>query len=227
MIGLPAPGVELKLAPVGDKLEGRMRGPNITPGYYRDEALTAAAFDDEGYYKLGDAMAFVDPSDPAQGLLFDGRLAEDFKLSTGTWVSVGPLRSRILAAGAGIAQDVVIAGPDRDYVTALVFPNLQACREIAGDTAAAVAPGDLLAHPLVRARFQEVFGALAAERTGGSTFVARAVLLDEPPSAEAREVTDKGSLNQKAVLQHRRGIVDRLYAERPGPDVITALPAAS
>lgn len=227
MIGLPAPGMALKLAPSGDKLEGRVRGPNVTPGYYKDPELTRAAFDEEGYYCLGDAMAFVDPADPAKGLVFDGRLAEDFKLSTGTWVSVGPLRARILAAGAGLAQDVVIAGPDRDYVTALVFPNLQACRDLAEDAAAALAPRDLLRHARVRERFQQVFGALAAQSTGGSTFVARAVLLDEPPSAEAREITDKGSLNQKAVLRHRQNLVDRLYAGTPDPDVIVAAPATS
>src|SRR6185503_4913010 len=115
MVGLPAPAMELKLAPVGEKLEARVRGPNVTPGYYRDEAMTRAAFDEEGFYRLGDAMTFVDPADPAKGLIFDGRLAEDFKLSTGTWVSVGPLRSKILAAAGGLAQDVVITGHDREF----------------------------------------------------------------------------------------------------------------
>jgi feruloyl-CoA synthase len=222
MIGLPVPGMELKLVPVGEKLEGRVRGPNITPGYYEDEALTEAAFDEEGYYKLGDAMLFVDPSDPRKGLIFDGRLAEDFKLSTGTWVSVGPLRSRILAACAGLAQDVVIAGPDREYVTALVFPNLYVCRDLAGPDGADLSVRALLAHPAVRDRFQEAFARLAAESTGSTTFVARAVLLEDPPSADAREVTDKGSLNQKTVLRNRAAIVESLYAEAPAFDVIVA-----
>ena len=143
MVGFPAPGLEVKLAPVGEKLEARVRGPNITPGYWRDEALTAAAFDEEGFYCLGDAMRFVIPDDPTSGLVFDGRLAEDFKLSTGTWVSVGPLRARILAAAAGLAQDVVITGHDREFAGALVFPNLAVCRE------AAALPRP---HPLRRSR---------------------------------------------------------------------------
>ena len=128
MVGLPAPGMEVKLAPVESKMEARVRGPNITPGYWKDDALTVAAFDDEGFYRLGDAMEFADPSDPRQGLVFNGRLAEDFKLSTATWVSVGPLRAKILAQAAGLAQDVVIGGHDREFVTALVFPNLHLCR---------------------------------------------------------------------------------------------------
>ena len=133
VVGVPAPGMELKLAPVGSKIEARVRGPNITPGYWRDAELTSRAFDEEGFYRLGDAMRFVDPDDPAQGLVFDGRLAEDFKLSSGTWVSVGPLRARILARAGGYAQDVVIAAPDRDYVGALVVPSLPMCATLCPD----------------------------------------------------------------------------------------------
>jgi feruloyl-CoA synthase len=219
MAGLPAPGVDLKLAPVGSKLEARARGPNITPGYWRDDALTRAAFDEEGYYKLGDAMRFVDPADPGNGLIFDGRLAEDFKLSTGTWVSVGPLRAKILAAATGLAQDVVIAGHDRDVVGALIFPNIAACREHAR-LAPAAAPPDVLAHPEVIGAFQDALDALARQNTGSSTFVARAVLLEDPPSLDAREITDKGSINQKAVLQHRAAIVEQLY-DAPSPSSAT------
>jgi feruloyl-CoA synthase len=219
MIGVPVPGFELKLAPVGDKLEGRGRGPNVTPGFWKDEALTAALFDDEGYYHTGDAMRFVDPDRPERGLIFDGRLAEDFKLSTGTWVSVGPLRSRLLAAAAGLAQDVVIGEPDRDFVCALIFPNVVACRRLAGLATDAPA-ADVLAHPAVRQAFGRVLADLAAQSTGSSTFIARAVLLDTPPSLDAREITDKGSLNQKAVLQHRRAIVDDLYAAVPSARAI-------
>jgi feruloyl-CoA synthase len=221
MIGLPAPGMGLKLTPAGEKLEGRVRGPNITPGYYKDAELTRAAFDEEGYYKLGDGMRFVDESNPKRGLIFDGRLAEDFKLSTGTWVSVGPLRSRMLAAAAGLAQDVVIGAPDRDYVTALIFPNLTMCRTAAMLDASA-SPREVLTHPAVRAAFCQALERLATESTGSSTFVARAMLLEEPPSPEAREITDKGSLNQKAVLAHRAAVVDRLYADEPSPLIINA-----
>src|SRR5262245_44612299 len=136
VLGVPAPGMELKLAPVGTKIEARVRGPNITPGYFHDASLTNAAFDEEGFYRLGDAMRFLDPAHPAKGLIFDGRLAEDFKLSSGTWVSVGPLRSRILARATGFAQDVVIAAPDRDFVGALIIPNLSACATLCPDLAA-------------------------------------------------------------------------------------------
>jgi feruloyl-CoA synthase len=221
MVGLPAPGMELKLVPAGSKIEARVRGPNVTPGYWRDDELTRASFDEEGYWRTGDAMRFVDPSDPRSGLIFDGRLAEDFKLSTGTWLSVGPLRARIIQQGAGLVQDVVIAAPDREFAAALIFPNLAKCR------AAAQLPDDtpapaVNAHPAVRAAFQDVIDELARQSTGSSTFVARAVLLDDPPSLDAREITDKGSLNQKAVLQHRAKLVEEIYSGTPGPSILVA-----
>jgi feruloyl-CoA synthase len=219
MIGLPCPGMELKLAPAGSKKEARVRGPNITPGYWRDEAMTQAAFDEEGFYRLGDAMDFVDPADPNQGLTFNGRLAEDFKLSTGTWVSVGPLRSRILMQAAGCAQDVVIAGHDRGFAAALVFPNLLRCRDLAG-LGSDVPVSDVLRHPAVKSYFQAVFDDLARQATGSSTFVARAMLLEAPPSLDAREITDKGSINQKAVLRNRAALVDDLYSTPPPAQVI-------
>jgi feruloyl-CoA synthase len=221
MVGFPAPGLEVKLAPVGAKLEARVRGPNITPGYWRDEALTAAAFDEEGFYKLGDAMKCVDPADPSRGLVFDGRLAEDFKLSTGTWVSVGPLRARILAAAAGLAQDVVITGHDREFVGALVFPNLAVCRGVAG-VADSTPATEVLTHPAVLRGFQDALAGLARDGTGSSTFVARAILLDQPPSLDAREVTDKGSINQQVVLQQRAVLVDELYMATPSARVLIA-----
>jgi feruloyl-CoA synthase len=204
--------MELKLAPVGTKIEARVRGPNITPGYFHDEALTVAAFDEEGFYRLGDAMRFLDPGDPAKGLIFDGRLAEDFKLSSGTWVSVGPLRARILARAAGFAQDVVIAAPDRDFVGALIVPNLSGCAALCPDLGAGAAAGTIVNDARVRARFQVILDELARDGTGSSTFVARAILLDQPPSIDAREITDKGSLNQKMMLQNRSVLVDELYA---------------
>ena len=223
MVGFPAPGLDVKLAPVGSKLEARVRGPNITPGYWRDDQVSAAAFDEEGYYRLGDAMRLVDPGDPTRGLVFDGRLAEDFKLSTGTWVSVGPLRARILAAAGGLAQDVVITGHDREFAAALIFPNIAACRDLTNLPADA-SIADVLRHPAVVQRFRETLAGLARENTGSSTFVARAMLLEHAPSLDAREITDKGSLNQKAVLQQRAALVEELYAPEPSDRVLPAVP---
>jgi feruloyl-CoA synthase len=219
-VGHPVPGLELKLAPVGEKLEARVRGPNVTPGYWRDAERTAAAFDEAGFYCMGDAMKLVDPADPRAGLLFDGRIAEDFKLSTGTWVHVGTLRSRILAHGEGYLQDVVIAGHDRAFVAALVFPNLSRCRSLCPEHSEAAPASAVVQHPRVRERVRGALRALAVEGGGTSSIVARAVLLDTPPSIDAGEVTDKGSLNQKAVLEHRAAAVERLYATEPDPGVI-------
>jgi feruloyl-CoA synthase len=219
-LGFPAPGLELKLAPVGEKLEARVRGPNVTPGYWRDEALTSAAFDSEGFYRLGDAMRFVDAEDPAKGVVFDGRLAEDFKLSTGTWVRVGSLRARLLAHGTGYVQDVVIAGHDRAFVSALLFPNLQLCRGLCPDLGPEAPARTVLDDPRVVAMFRRALEVLAAESSGSSTLVARALSLDVAPSIDAHEATDKGSLNQRAVLENRAERVAELYAEPPPPHVI-------
>jgi feruloyl-CoA synthase len=227
MIGVPAPGFELKLVPNGEKLEARGRGPNVTPCFWKDEALTRTSFDEEGYYNTGDAMSFADPAHPEKGLVFDGRLAEDFKLSTGTWVSAGPLRQRILAEAAPLAQDVVIGGQDQDFPVALVFPNLFACRALIGDAAAEMPVREVLDHPAVRDRFVQAFASLARQSTGSSTYVPRAVVLEEPPSLDAREFTDKGSLIQKTVLQHRRAIVEELYAPEPSRRVIAVAPVSS
>ena len=218
-IGFPVPGLELKLAPVGDKLEARMRGPNVTPGYWKDEPLTRAAFDAEGFYRLGDAMRFAAADDPAQGLLFDGRLAEDFKLSTGTWVHVGELRARILAHGGGYVQDAVIAGHDRGFVAALLFPNLAHCRALCPRLASAPAR-ELVDDARVARRFREVLEKVAAESTGSSTRLVRAVVLDAPASLDTGELTDKGSVSQKAVLENRAAWVERLYAAAPAAPVI-------
>ncbi len=221
-IGLPAPGVELKLVPSGGKLEARLKGPNITPGYWRAPALTAAAFDEEGYYKLGDALKFQNPDDPSQGLLFDGRIAEDFKLATGTWVSVGPLRARFIAHFAPLVRDVVLAGVDRDDVTALVFPELEACRKLAPDLAADAPAGEVLGDARVMGAFSRLLDSFAAASTGTSNRVPRMMLLADPPSLDIGEMTDKGSINQRAVLAHRAALVAELYAEAPSPRVIAA-----
>ena len=211
-IGLPAPGVELKLVPNEGKLEARLRGPHITPGYWRQDKLTRDAFDAEGFYKLGDALRFADPDDPGKGFLFDGRIAEDYKLSTGTWVSVGPLRARFLDHFAPYVRDVVFAGPDRDTIGALVFADIEGCRRLAPDLAADAKPAAVLADARVRKKFAELLTSLAAASAGSSTRVARAILMAEPPSLDKGEMTDKGSINQRAVLANRDALVDELYA---------------
>ena len=198
-IGHPAPGVEVRLVPVGEKLEVRYRGPSVTPGFWRQEDLTRAAFDELGFYRSGDAARFLDPSDPQKGLVFDGRIAEDFKLSSGTWVSVGPLRARIVAAGTPWIQDAVIAGHDRRELTALIIPR-----------AGTPNTTDL------REACRQVIEKVIASGTGASTVVARAVLLTDPLSIDAGEITDKGSINQRAVLKTRAGLVGDLYAD-PSP----------
>jgi feruloyl-CoA synthase len=224
-IGLPAPGVELKLVPREGKLEARLRGANITPGYWRAPALTAEAFDEEGFYRIGDALKFDDPADPAKGLLFDGRLAEDFKLATGTWVSVGPLRAAFIAHCAPLVRDVVLAGADRDEVGALVFPDLDACRKLAPDLAHDVPAAALLADPRVIAEFKRRLDGLAESSRGTSARIRRAILLAEPPSLDVGEATDKGSINQRTVLAHRAALVEELYAAAPAANVIVAGPS--
>jgi feruloyl-CoA synthase len=214
-MGVPVPGVELKLVPCDDKLEARLRGPNIMPGYWRQRDLTAAAFDADGFYKLGDALRFQDPDDPGEGLLFDGRIAEDFKLATGTWVNVGPLRARLLAELEPYARDVVIAGADCNEIGALIFPHLDACRRLAADGTA-----DITADARVIEELRARLTAFAGGSTGSSNRVCRAILLDEPPLLDAGEMTDKGSLNQRAVLTRRAGLVAELYAPEPSARVI-------
>ena len=219
-VGLPVPGNDAKLVPNNGKLEVRARGPNVTPGYWRQPELTAAAFDEEGFYKFGDAIKPVDPSDFGAGFDFDGRIAEDFKLASGTWVSVGPLRARFVAACAPLVRDVVIAGINRDEISALVILDLDGCRLInpalpQGDLAAAASD------PLIRAAFRERLTKFLATSTGSSTRIARAMLLDAPLSIDRGEVTDKGSINQRAVLDHRSRLIDELYSPTPPAHVIT------
>jgi feruloyl-CoA synthase len=218
-VGLPVSGNDAKLLPNNGKLEVRARGPNVMPGYWRKPDLTAAAFDEEGFYKLGDALKPADPDDFNAGFDFDGRIGEDFKLASGTWVSVGPLRARLVAACAPLVRDVVIAGINRDEISALVVLDLDGCRLInpalPHDDLAAVA-----ADPLVRAAFRERFAKFLGTATGSSTRIVRAVLLDTPLSIDKGEVTDKGSINQRAVLEHRSGLIETLYAEQPPAQVI-------
>ncbi len=217
-IGLPCPGVEVKLVPVDGKTEVRFRGPNVMPGYWRAPQQTAEAFDDEGFYKTGDAVKFVDPADPQKGLLFDGRIAEDFKLSSGTFVSVGPLRAKIIGAGDPLVQDAVIAGLNRDDLGVMVFPRLDEVRARFG-LAATLPAAEALASPPVRSFFQDLLDRLHAAGTGSATRPARLLVLADPPHIDRGEVTDKGSINQRAVLAHRAAEVERMYAAGD-PDVL-------
>jgi feruloyl-CoA synthase len=219
-VGLPVSGNEAKLVPDNGKLEVRARGPNVTPGYWRQPELTAAAFDDEGFYKFGDAIKPVVSEDFSAGFDFDGRIAEDFKLASGTWVSVGPLRARLIAAGAPLVRDVVIAGINRDEVSALVILDLDGCRVVNP----ALAPDDLAAaasDSLIRDALRERLAKFLAAATGSSNRITRAVLIDTALSIDRGEVTDKGSINQRAVLDHRSRLVDELYSPTPAAHVIT------
>ncbi len=212
IIGLPIPGVEAKLAPQDGKLEMRVRGPNVTPGYWRQPELTAKSFDEEGFFRMGDAVKFLDECDVSKGMVFDGRLAEDFKLSSGTWVSVGPLRAKILSHFSPLVRDCVIAGIDRDEVGMLVFPDLEACRELCGGSVDAANATQILRIEVVRRAFRERLVGFTQSATGSSNCVARILLLEEPPSLDGGEITDKGSLNQRAVLDRRAALVEEMYA---------------
>jgi feruloyl-CoA synthase len=218
-IGIPVPGVDVRLVPRDDKLEVRVRGPNVTPGYWRQPELTQKVFDEDGFLILGDAVRFVDSADINKGFLFDGRFSEDFKLASGTWVSVGPLRVKILSHFAPFVQDVAITGHDRDEIGMLVFPDWAACRslcpEVSPDSKA-----EILGQEAVRARFQSLLESFALKSTGNSNRVMRAVLVEEPPSLDAGEVTDKGSLNQRAVLDLRAELVEQLYAPEPALQIL-------
>jgi feruloyl-CoA synthase len=201
-IGVPVPGTDLKLVPSGDKLEVRVRGPNVTPGYWKSPEQTAAAFDADGFYCIGDAVKFVDLEHPELGLFFDGRVAEDFKLTSGTWVSVGTLRVAGIAALAPLAQDIVVTGHGGDHVRFLVFPNVAACRALAALPENA-SPDDVLHNERVRAAIAEGLAKLKARSGGSSGHATRALLVAEPPSVDYGEITDKGYINQRAVLARR------------------------
>jgi feruloyl-CoA synthase len=204
VIGLPVPSCELKLVPSAGKLEIRVRGPNVTPGYFRNEELTRKAFDEDGFYRIGDAVKFADPADASRGIVFDGRVAEDFKLSTGTWVHVGAVRVALIAAGDPLIQDAVITGQDRNDVGALVFLNQNAVKDLSAAD--------------IRSKLSQTLKKLA-QQGGSSTHPVRLLAMSEPPSIDANEITDKGYMNQRAVLERRAKLVEQLYAG--GPDVIT------
>ncbi len=218
LIGLPYPGVELKLVPVGPKYELRLRGIIVTPGYYRQPQLTAAAFDEEGFYKIGDAATFVDETDVLQGLVFAGRVVEDFKLSTGTFVHVGPLRVAAIAAATPVLQDALVAGQDKAYIALLAWPNLQACRKLMGQAQATLE--EVCADAGVMRVVAEGLREHNAAHAGSSQQIRRCLLMSEPPSIDGNELTDKGYINQRAALQRRAALVERLYADAPDDAVI-------
>lgn len=221
VIGVPVPGCTLKLVPSAGKLEVRVKGPNIFTGYWKQPELSAKAFDDEGFYMIGDAVRFVDPERPELGLLFDGRVSEDFKLLTGTWVHVGALRMAGLDALKPIAQDIVVAGHDRDEIGFLIFPHLAECRRLCPNLSEDAPAASVLSHPAVVERVRQAMRTLKAGGGGSSTYPTRALLLEEPPSVEAGEITDKGYINQRKVRERRADLVNALYADTPATAVIT------
>ncbi len=230
-VGLPLPGLTLKLAPLGGRYEARVKGPNVTPGYWRDDALTRSAFDDEGFYRLGDALRLADEGRPQSGFVFTGRLDEDFKLASGTTVHGSVLRARILAEGRPFIRDLVLAGDNRQSVAALIFPDLEACRALiidaGGMPSASEAAEKILSDPAVRQKFSELLAGLSVEAKGTSERIAVAALLAQPPSPEAGEITDKGTLNRRAVLDRRAAVVEALYAGAASPFLIESAPQSS
>jgi len=220
VIGLPIPGTEIKLVPNEDKLEVRVRGPNIMPGYWKQEELTKEVFDEDGFYCIGDAARYEDPLDPCKGIVFDGRVSENFKLSTGTWVSVGNLRTTVVAAADNVIQDAVIAGHDRDEIGILVFPNIVGCRALCPDLAEEAPLDEVIEQPSVRQALVEGLQSHNINNPGSSTRIMRALIMTEPPNIDANEITDKGYMNQRAVLSRRAGMVEILFADTGGNIVI-------
>jgi feruloyl-CoA synthase len=219
VIGLPAAGTLVKLAAIEEKLEIRVRSPSVTPGYWRQPELTAQAFDSEGFYRLGDAVKLIDPQEPARGLLFDGRIGEDFKLASGTWVSVGPLRADLIGVLAPVAQDVVIAGLDAEFVAVLVIPDVDACAKLL-TCAGTPTRAELASEPKLLAWIQQKLAAHARANPAGSRSVRRARILPVAPLLDRGEITDKGSINQRAVLRHHAELVTELYSGKPPDQVV-------
>ena len=219
VIGTPCPGVTLKLIPNGDKTEIRVKAVTVTPGYWKNEEQTAAAFDEEGFYCLGDAVKYIDPKDPQRGFLFDGRVSEDFKLNTGTWVSVGALRSKMIEHFAPFIQDIVITGHNEAFIGALIFPNVAECARHAD--LSPTSADSILKNPAVKELFEKRLQSFATQSTGSSTKVHKLVLLTEPASIDAHEITDKGSINQRAVLAQRASFVNEIYSTKSSSTVIS------
>ncbi len=209
LLGVPVAGMEVKLVPDGDKMEARYKAPNVTKGYWRNEESTQSAFDEDGYYKTGDAVKFVDENEPSKGLIFDGRIAEDFKLSTGTWVNVGVLKAKVISAGSPIIQDVVLTGLDKEYIGAILFLNADACRNLIGDD---LSNKEAFLHEKIKSFLDETFEKFNKNATGSSTKIIKFVIAIESPSIDLGEITDKGSLNQRAVLKHRANLLNEIYS---------------
>jgi len=220
-VGVPAPGCRVKLVPIDGKLEARFAGPHVMPGYWRAPHLTKEAFDEEGYYCTGDALRFYDAACPELGFVFDGRIAEDFKLSSGTFVSVGPLRARVISQGAPYVMDAVVTGINRDAIGLLIFPRIENCHALSGLPADA-SPEQVLASAPVRAFFTRLIADLNATASGSSNRIERLLLLAEPASIDHRELTDKGSINQAAVLARRAEVIDAMYAGRAEQTICAA-----
>lgn len=219
-IGLPMPGCEVKMVPNGGKLELRIKGTWITPGYFRRDDLTQEAFDEDGFYMIGDAGRLTDPNDPSKGIIFDGRVAEDFKLMSGTWVPVGAVRLAAIEAASPILQDAVITGHDREDVGLLGFPSLPGCLKLCPDLPSNTPLADIICRPEIRRHMANALKALSSHNQGSSHRISRAILMIEPPSIDANEITDKGYINQRAVLQRRAALVEKLHAAQPDSGVI-------
>jgi len=219
LLGVPVPGLELKLVPLAGKLEARYRGKNIFPGYWRQPELTAKVFDEEGFFCTGDALKFLDEADVDRGLLFDGRFAEDFKLNTGTWVRAGVLRSQIIASGNGLVQDVVITGHDSDFIGAIIFPAPAHCKRLTGlDNV-----NEMIYHPVIRDELKKILHGLAMKSTGSATLVKRAVVAGFELFIDKGEITDKGSINQGMVIKNHPEVIAQLYSTLPGEDIIEVI----
>jgi feruloyl-CoA synthase len=213
VVGIPVAGVELKLIPDDNSFEVRYRGPNVTPGYWRDPAATQAAFDEEGFLRSGDLLSFIDPERPQAGLRFDSRINEVFKLDSGTKVSAGKLRLDALDVLRPLANEVVVAGADRKDVRILIFPDWEVCATAAGLDRAAN-PAQIASHPTVRAMFHERVAKLYAAGTGSSNRIVAALLVEVPPSSAAGELTEKGTVNSRALQRNRPELLDALFGDR-------------
>jgi feruloyl-CoA synthase len=219
VIGVPIPGIELKLLPSNDRLEIRVKGPHVTPGYWGSRELTADAFDEEGYYKIGDAVCFADPQDPARGLVYDGRIAEDFKLSSGSWVRVGALRIAVLAAASPVLQDAVVAGEGRDFVGIMAWLNRAGCAQVVGQGTTATLK-ELAVHPAIHAHVREALTSWNVRNGGATTRVQSVLLLTDMPSIDSGEITDKGYVNQRAVLDNRAEAMRVLLGDEDHPNLV-------